>query len=34
MSRISDVRYRVDLDGLGWEDGTPEFLAVLPEAPT
>lgn len=30
MMRVSDLRYRVDVDGLGWEDGTPEFLAVLP----
>ena len=34
MARVSDVRYRVDVDGLGWEDGTPEFLAVLPGGPT
>lgn len=31
MVRVSDVRYRVDVEGLGWEDGTPEFVAALPE---
>jgi len=31
MVRISDLRYRVDVEGLGWEDGTPEFLAIIPE---
>lgn len=31
MVRVSDVRYRVDVEGLGWEDGASEFLAVLPE---
>lgn len=31
MIRVSDVRYRVDVEGLGWEDGTSEFLAVLSE---
>lgn len=31
MVRVSDVRYRVDIEGLGWEDGAVEFLAVLPE---
>jgi len=30
MVRVSDVRYRVDVEGLGWEDETVEFLAVLP----
>jgi hypothetical protein len=30
MVRVSDVRYRVDVEGLGWEDGAVEFLAVLP----
>ena len=30
MTRVSDLRYRVDVDGLGWEDGTTEFLAVIP----
>ncbi|NRD48802.1 PD-(D/E)XK motif protein [Corallococcus exiguus] len=28
--RISDVRYRLDLSGLGFSDGTPEFEALLP----
>lgn len=27
---ISDVSYRIDIDALGFEDGTPEFVAVLP----
>lgn len=31
MVRVSDVRYRVDVEGLGWEDEAAEFLAVLPE---
>lgn len=31
MTRVSDVRYRVDVEGLGSEDGTREFLAVIPE---
>lgn len=31
MSRVTDIRYRVDVDGLGWEDGTAEFLCVIPE---
>lgn len=31
MVRVSDVRYRLDVEGLGWEDGTVEFLALLPE---
>ena len=31
MARISDVSYRLDVESLGWEDGTPEFLAVLPD---
>lgn len=30
MSRISDVSYRLDLDGLGMEDGSAEFLEILP----
>jgi hypothetical protein len=30
MSRISDLRYRVDVDGLGREDNTAEFLRILP----
>src|SRR5690348_17309776 len=31
MSRVSDVRFRLDLEGLGLLEGSPEFLAVLPE---
>jgi hypothetical protein len=31
MVRISDLRYRVNLEGLGWEDGTDGFLGVLPK---
>ncbi len=31
MVRVSDLRYRVDVDGLGWEDGTDDFLSVLPK---
>lgn len=31
MQRVSDVRYRLDVEGLGWEDGTPEFLEIIPE---
>ena len=30
--RVVDVRYAVDLDGLGVPDGSPEFLAILPTA--
>ena len=33
MERISDVRYRIDLGGLGFADDSPEFLAILPAAP-
>ncbi|NVJ19161.1 PD-(D/E)XK motif protein [Myxococcus sp. AM010] len=29
-ARLSDVRYRVRLSGLGFEDGTPDFLTLLP----
>lgn len=29
---ISDVSYRIDVEGLGFEEGTPEFSAVVPEA--
>lgn len=32
MTRISDVRYRLDVEGLGWEDGSKEFLAIIPGA--
>lgn len=31
MSRVTDIRYRVDVDGLGWEDGTAAFFDVIPE---
>ena len=31
MSRISDVRFRLDLTGLGSVDGSDEFRAVIPE---
>jgi hypothetical protein len=31
MERISDVRYRLDVSGLGFPDGSPEFLAILPQ---
>jgi hypothetical protein len=34
MSRISDVRFRVDVEGLGDLDGSPNFLDVLPEVQT
>lgn len=27
--RIVDVTYRIDIEGLGWPDGTPEFLTVI-----
>ena len=30
MQRILDVRYRLDLTGLGFEDGSPEFIAQIP----
>ncbi|WP_409518622.1 hypothetical protein [Rhizobium laguerreae] len=30
-SGISDVSYRIDVEGLGFEEGTPEFSAVVPE---
>lgn len=29
-SRLSDVRYRLDVEGLGWEEGDSGFLTVLP----
>lgn len=31
MERVSDLRYRLDMEGLGWEEGAAQFLAVLPE---
>lgn len=31
IARITDVRYRVNVEALGWEDGTDQFLAVLPK---
>jgi hypothetical protein len=27
---ISDMTYRIDVEGMGLEEGTPEFAAVLP----
>jgi hypothetical protein len=30
MSRVSDVRFRLDLEGLGSLDGSQEFLTILP----
>jgi hypothetical protein len=30
MERVLDVRYRLDLTGLGFSDGSPEFLATIP----
>lgn len=30
-TRVDDLTYRVDVDGLGTSDGNPEFLAILPE---
>jgi hypothetical protein len=29
--RIIDAHYRIDVDALGFEDGDPRFLAILPE---
>ena len=31
-SGISDVAYRIDVEGMGLEEGTPEFAAVVPDA--
>lgn len=31
MQRISDVRYRLDVSGLGFPDRSSEFLALLPD---
>jgi hypothetical protein len=33
MERISDVRYRLDVGGLGFPEDSPEFLALLPRPP-
>lgn len=33
VNRISDVRYRVDVQGLGHEAGTAEFAAIMGEVP-
>ena len=33
-TRISDVHYLIDLEGLGHADGSPEFLSVLPNVMT
>jgi hypothetical protein len=30
LSRIVQLSYRIDLEGLGSEDGSPEFLQILP----
>jgi Putative PD-(D/E)XK family member, (DUF4420) len=30
MSRVSNVGFRLDLEGLGYLDGSPEVLAILP----
>jgi len=30
MSRVTDVRFRLNLEGLGFIDGSDDFLAVLP----
>lgn len=30
LARVGQVTYRVDLTGLGHEDGSPQFLAMLP----
>jgi hypothetical protein len=32
MERVTDVLYRLDVAGLGYPDGSAEFLEVLPEA--
>jgi hypothetical protein len=32
LSRIVQVFYRVDLEGLGFEDGSAQFRQILPEA--
>lgn len=31
MQRVSDVHFRLDVTGLGWEEGTPQFNRVIPE---
>ena len=31
LSRIVHVSYRIDVTGLGFDDGAPEFLSVLPD---
>jgi hypothetical protein len=32
MNRVTDIRYRLDMSGLGFEEGSPEFASLLPEA--
>lgn len=32
MQRVSDISYRVDLEGLGFPEDHPDFIAVLPPA--
>jgi hypothetical protein len=32
--RIDRITYEIDVDGLGVEDGSPEFLAILPTVAT
>lgn len=32
LRRVSDVHYRIDVEGLGVSDGSPEFIAILPSA--
>jgi hypothetical protein len=32
MERVSDVRYRLDLTGLGFEEGSQEFNSLIPAA--
>ena len=34
VTRLSDVRYRANLDGLGFESGSAVFVAHLGEDPT
>jgi hypothetical protein len=31
MQRVSDVHFRLDVTGLGWEDGAPQFNRVVPK---
>lgn len=34
MTRVTDIRYRLDMTGLGFEEGLPEFASLLPDAET